>query len=254
MSDFFTLHIKRQIDPTAPPYWEDFAIPYRPNMNVVSSLMEIRKNPVTADGRTVNPVVWECNCLEEVCGACTMIINGTPRQACSALIDPILQEFGTSVPITLAPLTKFPVVRDLMVDRQVMFDNLRRVHAWVTVDGSFDLGPSPQFDENTRRWAYEISRCMTCGCCVESCPNYNKRSDFMGPNVVAQVRMFNAHPVGKIDKDVRLAELIEHGGIQECGNSQNCVRVCPKEIPLTTSLADTNMAANVFAIKRFFKK
>lgn len=84
---YIKLKIKRRDDPNSPSYWQDFQIPYRPNMNIVSVLMEIRKNPVTADGQTVNPVVWECNCLEEVCGACSMLINGVPRQACAALTD-----------------------------------------------------------------------------------------------------------------------------------------------------------------------
>ena len=51
-------------------------------MNVISALMEIQRNPVNAKGEKTTPVVWESNCLEEVCGACSMVINGKPRQAC----------------------------------------------------------------------------------------------------------------------------------------------------------------------------
>lgn len=254
MTERFTLRVKRQMSPQSNAYYEDFPVPYRPNMNVVSTLMEIRKHPVNSKGEAVNPVVWECNCMEEVCGACTMLINGQPRQACSALIDKLLAENGAQSPITVAPLTKFPVIRDLMVDRQVIFDNLKKVRAWVTVDGSFPLGRGPRLNEKTRRWAYDISRCMTCGCCLEACPNFNGKSAFIGANVIAQVRMFNAHPLGSMEKDDRLAALIEHGGIQECGNAQNCVRACPKEIPLTMSIADMNMKANLFSFKRFFQK
>ncbi|MDO4542363.1 MAG: succinate dehydrogenase iron-sulfur subunit [Bacillota bacterium] len=253
MAEYFTFHIKRQDDPQAAPYWEDFKIKYRPNMNVVSSLMEIQRNPVNSQGKTVNPVVWECNCFEEVCGACAMVINNMPRQACSALIDKILEENGADKPIVLEPLSKFPVIRDLMVDRQVLFDNLRRVRAWIPIDGSFDIGRGPRYDEHTRRWAYEISRCMTCGCCAEACPNFNNKSDFIGPSAIAQVRLFNAHPLGKMQKDDRLAALISHGGIQDCGNAQNCARVCPKDIPLTRAIAALNMDANIFAVKRFFQ-
>ncbi len=253
MQEFFTFHIKRQDSPEGQPYWEDFNVPYRPNMNVVSSLMEIQRNPVNAQGKMVNPVVWECNCFEEVCGACAMVINGKPRQACSALIDRILGENGNR-PIVLEPLTKFPVVRDLMVDRQILFDNLRRVRAWIPIDGTYPLGRGPRYDENIRRWAYDISRCMTCGCCAEACPNFNQKSGFIGPNAIAQVRLFNAHPLGKMQREERLAALVDRGGIQECGNAQNCVRVCPKEIPLTDAIAALNMDCNVFAIKRFFKK
>src|SRR5665647_1295261 len=80
-----TVHfiIERQDSPTSTPYTEEFLLPYHPAMNVVSSLMEIQKNPVTKDGKKTTAVVWECNCLEKVCGACTMVINGKVQQAVS---------------------------------------------------------------------------------------------------------------------------------------------------------------------------
>ena len=81
------LKIKRQDGVDAPARWEEFSLPYRPNMNVISALMEVRRNPMMTDGRRTTPPVWDANCLEEVCGACSMIINGKVRQACSALID-----------------------------------------------------------------------------------------------------------------------------------------------------------------------
>ena len=78
--------ITRQDNPNSAPYQEDFfVLPYRPNMNVISSLMEIRRNPVNAKGEKTTPITWDMNCLEEVCGACSMVINGKPRQSCSAL-------------------------------------------------------------------------------------------------------------------------------------------------------------------------
>lgn len=242
------LKIRRQDGPDKPSRWEEFVIPYHPKMNVISCLMEIQKNPVTADGKATTPVVWECNCLEEVCGACTMNINGQGRQACSALIDQLQQ------PIVLEPLTKFPLIRDLMVDRQIMFDNLKKVHAWIPIDGTYDLGAGPRMAEIKRQWAYELSKCMTCGCCMEACPQVNSRSKFIGPAAISQVRLFNAHPTGEMNKHERLAALLDDGGITDCGNAQNCVRACPKSIPLTTSIADLNRETNKFALSRWFRK
>ncbi|MBO8169942.1 MAG: succinate dehydrogenase iron-sulfur subunit [Thermoanaerobacteraceae bacterium] len=247
--EYIHLKIKRQDNPDSAPYWEEFKVPYKPNMNVVSVLMEIRKNPVNANGQKTTPVVWECNCLEEVCGACSMRINGVPRQACSALIDKIDKS-----PIILEPLSKFPVIRDLQIDRQIMFDYLKKVKAWVNVDGSWDLGPGPLFPEKTRQWAYQLSRCMTCGCCLESCPNYNEKSAFIGPQALNQVRLFNAHPIGKMDKEKRLDAIMGPGGITECGNAQNCAKACPKEIPLTVSIADLNKQTVLYGLKRWLYK
>ena len=242
------LKVKRQDSPKDAPYWQEFKVPYRPNMNVIAALMEIQKNPVDAEGKQVNPVVWECNCLEEVCGACTMLINGKARQACSALIDQLEQ------PIVLAPLTKFPVVRDLMINRQIMFENLKKVKAWVNVDGTFPLGAGPRIPRKVQEWAYELSKCMTCGCCMEACPNVNEKAPFIGPAAISQVRLFNVHPNGEMNKEERLEALMGEGGIADCGNSQNCVRACPKEIPLTTSIADMNKEVNKYAIKSWLRK
>ena len=72
----------------------NFEIPYRRNLNVISALMEIRKNPVTVDGKTTTPPVWDMSCLEQVCGICTMVIDGKVRQSCSALIDDLLLASG----------------------------------------------------------------------------------------------------------------------------------------------------------------
>lgn len=239
------LIITRQDSPDGKPYEEEFEIPYRPNMNVISALMEIQRNPVNAKGEKVAPVVWESNCLEEVCGACSMVINGRPRQACAALIDKLEQ------PIRLAPMSTFPVERDLIVNRERMFDALKKVKAWIPIDGTYDLGPGPRMPEKDRQWAYELSKCMTCGVCLEACPNVNDKSPFMGPFVISQVRLFNTHPTGAMHKDERLEALMTEGGITDCGNSQNCVQVCPKGIPLTTSIAAMNRATTLHAIKKF---
>ncbi|AQS59246.1 succinate dehydrogenase iron-sulfur subunit [Desulforamulus ferrireducens] len=243
--EFVSLKIKRQAAPEATAYWEEFKIPYKPKMNVITLLMEIQKNPINAKGERTTPVVWECNCLEEVCGACTMIINGQARQACSALVDQLQQ------PITLEPLSKFPLVRDLMVDRSKMFDNLKKVKAWIPIDGTYDLGPGPRMSQKVQEEHYPISRCMTCGCCMEACPNVNHKSPFMGPAPLAQVKLFNAHPTGAMNREERLDAIMGVGGVTDCGNAQNCIKVCPKQIPLTKSIAQLNRDTTLHGIKRW---
>jgi succinate dehydrogenase / fumarate reductase iron-sulfur subunit len=238
------LIVTRQDTADSKPYKEEFEIPYRPNMNVISAFMEIQRNPLNTKGEAVAPVCWESNCLEEVCGACSMVINGKPRQACTALVDKLEQ------PITIAPMKTFPVIRDVIVNRNRMFESLKRTKAWIPIDGTYDLGPGPRMAEAKRQWAYELSKCMTCGVCLEACPNVNDRSSFIGPAAISQVRLFNAHPTGEMNKDERLETLMDDGGIEGCGNSQNCVRSCPKGIPLTTSIA----AINKDTTKHMFKK
>ena len=228
------LRIRRQDGPDRRPRWEEFRIPYSKNMNVISCLMEIQKNPVTRDGSRTSPPVWEQNCLENVCGSCTMLVNGRPMQACAVLVDHVAQ------PLMLRPLTKFPVVRDLAVDRKRMFDLLRKVQAWIPIDGTHDLGPGPVMPEAERLRAYEFARCMTCGCCMEACPQFGPGREFVGPAPLGQVRLFNAHPTGKLNRRARLESVMGKGGVTDCGNAQNCVKVCPKDIPLLDGIAEVN--------------
>ncbi len=214
--------------------WEEFKVPYLPNMNVISALQQVQKFPKTTDGKTVNPVVWEAVCLEEVCGACSMVINGRVRQACSTLVDTIAPNGET---ITIEPMTKFPLVRDLVVDRSRMFENLKQVKAWIDLDGTHELGPGPRESQEQQEERYPLSRCMTCGCCLEACPQVNDSSKFIGPAAINQVRLFNLHPSGAMHKNQRLDALMSDGGIADCGKAQNCVEVCPKEIPLVDSIS-----------------
>jgi succinate dehydrogenase / fumarate reductase iron-sulfur subunit len=243
------LRIRRQDRPTASPRWEEFSIPYRPNLNIVSCLMEIRKNPVTKSGDRTSPVVWEASCLEEVCGSCTMVVNGRPRQSCSTLVDRLPDST-----LTLEPLSKFPVVRDLIVDRSPMFDALQRVKGWIPIDGTYDLGPGPRIAESEREAAYVFSQCMTCGCCMEACPQYNDHSDFIGPAPIAQVRLFNAHPTGRMNAHERLEAIMGRGGLSECGNAQNCVEVCPKSIPLTEAFGELGRQTTVLWLRKLFAR
>jgi succinate dehydrogenase / fumarate reductase iron-sulfur subunit len=247
MADTIRFKIKRQDRPGTGSYWEEFEIPYRPGHNVISALMVIRENPINAAGETVEPVLWEANCMEEVCGACSMLVNGKARQACSALVD------GLEQPITLEPMTKFSTVRDLMVDRSVMFDNLRKVRAWIDVDGSWDIGTgAPRISPQEWELNYAFSRCMTCGCCMEACPQFGPGFEFVGPAPLGQVRLMNGHPTGKYFKEERLHTIMGVGGISDCGNAQNCVEVCPKDIPLTTAIGELGRQTTFQMLKDVF--
>jgi succinate dehydrogenase / fumarate reductase iron-sulfur subunit len=249
--------IRRQDGPDQPARWESFEVPVETGANVISCLQWIAANPVNDDGAATTPVVYDAGCLEEVCGACTMLINGQVRQSCSCLIDQYaLREGGT---ITLEPMSKFPLVRDLLVDRRRLFAALERVKAWVPVDGTYHLGSGPQATPEHQQMRYKLSECMSCGCCLEACPQYQLEADtsswstsFVGAHAISQTRLFNEHPTGRVLSKDRLEIMSARGGVNDCGNAQNCVKVCPKDIPLTESIAAIGRAVTVHGIKRFF--
>ena len=268
----FTVRILRQDLPGKQGYWNEFHVEHEPDMNVISALQKIAESPVTTNAQDVAPVVWECNCLEEVCGACTMVINGRVRQACSALIDNLLKDNAKC--IELRPMTKFPVVRDLMVDRSRLFASLEKIKAWVPVDSYYDMGSGSRQSQEQQQFAYEYSKCMSCGCCLEACPQFLKMEllkqpdetqeqfkvrlreavdrSFIGAHAIAQVDYFNMNPIGAMNAGERLDALTAEGGIQVCGNAQNCVKVCPKSLPLTTAIARGGRAATIHSLKKIF--
>ncbi len=270
--DSFDVRVLRQDGPGQASYWQRFRVPYERDMNVISVLQRIAAIATTVEDDNVAPVAWDCNCLEEVCGACTMVINGRVRQACSALVDRLLDDNPQE--IELRPAGKFPVVRDLVVDRSRMFQALKRIKGWIPVDGYFDHGHGPLVSPEVQQQAYPLSECMTCGCCLEACPQYTKielvRYDgesesqfqkrqasaqdrgFIGAAAISQTMLFNMHPTGKMNANERFDALMEEGGLQMCGNAQNCVAVCPKSIPLTRSIARAGRATTVYAIKKLF--
>jgi succinate dehydrogenase / fumarate reductase iron-sulfur subunit len=210
--------------------------------------MEIAANPVNAEGAPTSPITYDSNCLEEICGSCTMVINGKARMACSALIDKFEQ------PLKLEPLTKFPVVRDLMVDRSVLFENLKRVQAWVPIDGTYNLGEGPRQSPQLQEELYPLSRCISCCICMEVCPQFNVSTGFVGAASIAQAKLFNENPTGQVLKEDRLRALMGDGGIQDCSYAQNCVNACPKEVPLTRAISDVNRDALLQGVKDFFTR
>src|SRR5688572_19047988 len=168
----FEVRVLRQNGPDEASYWERHRLELEPDMNVTSVLQRIAAHATTVEGERVAPVAYDANCLEEVCGSCTMLINGRVRQACSALVDRLLEDSPGA--IELRPTTKFPVMRDLLVDRRRLFRALEKLECWIPVDGYYDAGPGPRQSPENQERAYPLSQCMSCGCCLEACPQYRK--------------------------------------------------------------------------------
>lgn len=268
----FEVRILRQDRPDRASYWQRFRLNREPGLNITSVLQRIAATPKTVEDEIVAPVAYDANCLEEVCGSCTMLINDRTRQACSALVDKLLAEKPQL--IELRPMSKFPVVRDLVVNRQRLFRALEKVKAWIPVDGYYDLGAGPRQSQEDQQAVYPLSQCMSCGCCLEACPQYGlieaMRMDgeseenfkarqnalfdrgFFGAHAMNQVVLYNLHPTGRYNAGERLDAAMAAGGVQVCGKAQNCTAVCPKQIPLNDSWGQIGRATTIHAIKKWF--
>ncbi len=196
---------------------------------VAGMLMRINDSEEIRDteGKIIERIHWECGCLQKKCGACAMVINGRPRLAC----DAFLKDLGDT--IRVEPLKKFPPVRDLIVDRSIMKENLHQMELWGAEHVSLK-------DEETET-AYEASRCLQCGCCLEVCPNFIAGGSFFGAAAfVPTTRLLTELP--QAEQDALKQKYIQHV-YAGCGKSLSCSSICPAGIDVEHLLVRSNKMA-----------
>ena len=224
------IEIYRRKSADSAPYWEIFAYtPENGAETVANALRRLNeRDPLTtAEGAETDPIGWECGCLQKKCGACAMRINGMPALACSAR----LSELGETV--RLEPLRKFPCVRDLIVDRSILFENLKTMGIWAENE--------MRADGTKQRFAYEASRCLQCGCCLEICPNFAPEESFFGmAAAIPAARLIAELPVREQKTLVKQYRKHFYAG---CGKSLACRNICPAGIDTEHLMVRSNAAA-----------
>ena len=224
------LMILRRENREAAPFWQRFRYePQNPDESVASALTALNamEDLRDAEGNPAAPIRWEHSCLQKKCGACAMVINDRPGLACGAR----LSEFKKTVKIE--PLRKFPVIADLMVDRSVMFENLKMLRIW--------------FEENAVEKdkampvAYEASRCLQCGCCLEVCPSFYIDGKFTGTaSVVPMARILAQLPASQKEA---MSEACRLHVFEGCGKALACRNICPAGLDIDDILLHSNAAA-----------
>lgn len=226
------IEIKRQEDIKSSAYFQSIRLtPEKENLTVASLLREINANPDIRDieGGPVPYISWECSCLQKKCGACAILVNGRPRLAC----DTFIRDYMKKDRLTLAPLSKFPIIKDLIVDRSILYNNLRDIKNYLEEEVRLT-------DKNTDT-AYEASRCLMCGCCLEVCPNFYVGGDFYGAaSFVPATRLITAANRGGAEELKR--EYREHI-YKGCGKSLACKDICPAGIDMDKMLSKSNEVA-----------
>ena len=205
-----------------------------PNATVATALTALNETVGLTDveGRPVERIMWECSCLQKKCGACAMRINGLPRLAC----DTKLKDCGPT--IQLEPLKKFPPVADLIVNRDVLHDNLKALKVW--------LEDEAEPDERTTDIAYEASRCLQCGCCLEVCPNFlpeflGGKGQFAGTAAMPPL----ARLIAELPREKKreLEKTYRKRFYEGCGKSLACRNICPAGIDIERLLVNSNAMA-----------
>lgn len=215
--------IKRQKDSRSEPYWQTFNYDGEKTGTVSSLLDSINYTDdlYDADGNAAPRIRWECSCLQKMCGACAMVINGEPALACSFFLRDIKGDT-----LTLEPLSKFPVVADLIVDRSVISENLKKAQAYL---GEYKLAKDKEYPQ-----LYSTAKCLKCGLCLEVCPNYKSGENFFGAMFANESYLLSKQTADR-KKEIK-KEYSKHFA-EGCSKARSCVDVCPQNIDTLASIA-----------------
>ena len=198
---------------------------YEGNLNIpVTTLLE-RLN-IEYDTK----IHYSSSCLQGLCGSCAMLINGWPKLACKTFVnDEVMTKYSHK--ITIEPLSKFPVVKDLVIDRSVIFENMKRAQQWLEKDAIINRKNIPL--------EYNVSQCLMCGCCLEACANYNGEDEYYG--VVLPVASSKiSRQESDSEKIYSLKEQYNKHFFNGCVKSLVCEDVCPMEIPTQRAMSVMN--------------
>ena len=218
--------VLRQPSPEAEAHWESFDYDGPEDTSVAGLLDYLNYHDDIVDdaGRRTARIAWECSCLQGICGACAMVVNGVPALAC----ETFLRDLGGKA-LTIRPLRKFPVIRDLVVDRSSIQENLMRANVYI---GEYRPSGDGEHDHQ-----YAAAKGLKCGLCLEVCPNYVDGKNFFGAAFANDCYLVAARNREKADSIRKL--YADHFG-RSCSKSLSCMDVCPMKIPLLASIAKLN--------------
>ena len=225
-----TLNIWRQESSVASGKFESYEVD---NLNTHMSFLEmldVLNEKLVAEDK--EPVAFDHDCREGICGMCSMVINGRPHGPMKGTTTCQLhmRHFKNGDTITIEPwrAKAFPVIKDLVVDRS-SFDRIIQSGGYVSVNtGSAPDGNAIPIPKSVAEEAFDAASCIGCGACVASCKNASA-SLF----VSAKISQLSLLPQGQPEKDERVKNMVaqmDEEGFGHCTNTGACQAECPKEI------------------------
>ncbi len=183
--------------------------------------------------RDEEPIAFDSDCREGICGMCALMINGEPHgPEVTTTCQLHMRSFKDGDTITIEPwrAAAFPVLKDLCVDRSA-FDRIIQQGGYISVNtGAAPEAHSVQVPKDAADRAFDVATCIGCGACVAACPN-GSASLFVG----AKVTHLGELPHGQAERDTRVVNMVAQAdaeGFGGCTNIGECAAACPKEIPL----------------------
>ena len=227
-----TLHIWRQSSPKSKGRFETYkAMDVNEHMSFLEMLDVVNEQ---LEGEGKEPITFEHDCREGICGACGFVINGEPHghRPQTTICQLHMREFKDGEELVLEPFRSkaFPVLKDLMVDRAA-FDRIVRSGGYISIrtGAATDANATPVPKADADR-AMDAATCIGCGACVAACPNAAAML-FTG----AKITHLGSVPQGQTERYTRVVDMtsqMDHEGFGSCTNAGECSRVCPKGISL----------------------
>jgi succinate dehydrogenase / fumarate reductase, iron-sulfur subunit len=224
-----TLKIWRQKGPNQKGRFETYKVEANPHMSFLEMLDVLNEELIS---KKEEPVAFEHDCREGICGTCSMVINGEPHGPMQGTTTCQLhmRSFKDGDIIVIEPFraSAFPVIKDLAVDRSA-FDRIIQAGGYISVNtGQAQDGNAILIDKDTAGHAFDAAACIGCGACVAACPNASAMLF-----VSAKVSHLAQLPQGKVEAKRRAQSMVKQmdlEGFGMCSNITACEAECPKEI------------------------
>lgn len=197
----------------------DFKVPYERWTTVLDVILDAKKH-------LDHSIAVRYSCRQASCGSCGMKINGRPRLACFTKIS----ELDSDV-VTVEPMNNYPIVRDLVVDFERMFNTHKKMKPFIVREDSEITTNTKEFLQTPEQVEeyIQFANCIKCGLCNSACPTMATDSSFLGPQALAQAYRYVADNRDK-GKNERLKIIDESHGIWRCHFAGSCSQVCPKGV------------------------
>jgi succinate dehydrogenase / fumarate reductase, iron-sulfur subunit len=228
-----TLKIWRQSDAQSAGKFATYQLTtVSPDMSFLETIDLLNQNLILTDKE---PIAFDHDCREGICGSCAMYINGRPHgaDAGSTTCQLYMRSYQDGDTITIEPWRSnaFPVIKDLMVDRSA-FDRIIQAGGYISVNtgNAVDANSTPIGKEQADA-AFADAMCIGCGACVAACKNSSAMLF-----VAAKVSHLAGLPQGQPERQRRVVNMVaqmDQEGFGSCTNTGTCAAVCPKEISLS---------------------
>jgi succinate dehydrogenase / fumarate reductase, iron-sulfur subunit len=228
----FKLLIWRQSDPDTPGKMVAYKIEnISPNMSFLE-MLDVLNEELSINGE--NPIQFDSDCREGICGSCGLVINGVPHggQHQTSTCQLYMRHFDNGETIVIEPFRAraFPIIKDLIIDRSA-FDRIVQNGGYISVNtGNAPDANTISISKESADRAMDMAECIACGACVAACPNASA-SLFVGANIARYTFL----PQGKLESYNRVTGMVDRmdaEGFGNCSNHGVCATICPKEISL----------------------